>query len=179
MREKNNIKFHILAWLLFAVILTLLIAPTTFSRYITTVKGADTAEVATVALAGNAENASLTVSVGGMEPGDTRTFVFQVTNTKDKKISDVAQSYTITIDTTGNLPLDYLLSAEVKDNEGFAAEGLPKDGGKTTTAGRLPHTASVTHTYTLTVEWPLSENDPKYADEVDAVYLVVDSQQVN
>lgn len=162
-----------LAWLIYAVVVTALISATTLSRYMTTVTGTGTAAVAHVALGG-----SHTIDVSGMQPGETRTVSFSVTNAKDGVISDVAQDYTVSVATTGNLPLTFALATGNGDTN--ANHALTQgDTANSWSGGSLPPTTSTTHNYTLTVTWPGSENDPKYAREVDAVTLTVDAVQAD
>lgn len=159
-------------YLVYGIIVAMLVSTVTLSRYMSTVSGTGAVSVASVALDG-----SIPIDVKNMVPGEGRTVTFSVTNEKDGQISDVAQSYTVTVSTTGNLPLHFTLSAAASPSTGYALTRI----GQTDvwTGGALPHTTDTTHTYTLTVTWPANETDPKYAREVDAVTLTVDAQQAD
>lgn len=161
-----------LAWLIYAVVVTALMSATTLSRYMTTVTGTGTAAVARVVLDG-----TLPIDVSGMQPDTTRSVSFSVTNTKNNVTSDVKQNYTVSIATTGNLPLTFALAPSSGTGEGYA---LTQRGTEYFwSGGSLPHTTPTTHFYTLTITWPSRENDPKYAREVDAVTLTVDAVQAD
>ena len=43
--------------------------------------------------------------------------------------------------------------------------------------GRLPHSVSAIHTYTLAVSWPEDKAGTEYTDEIDLVTLTVSSEQ--
>lgn len=145
-----------------------------YARYTSSVNGSATA--ATAAVAGKMTNAAIDVS--GMKPGDTKTVDFTVVNFSGEKTSEVAQEYTITIKTAGNLPLAFSLSpgAGIENSAG----ALRGTGGvwQSDSPGLLPAAAATTHAYTLTVVWPENETSPRYADEIDTVTLVIDAQQV-
>lgn len=163
-------------WLLYLLLIAALASTVTLSRYLTTVTGEGTAAVAAVALDG-----SITIDVSGLTPGGSKTVTFSVTNTKNDTTSDVTQDYSITVNTTGNLPLTFALQCT---DTGSPASGIGINTSSATTGtiwtgGVLPHTNLTTHTYTLTVSWDSKYSDPKYAKEIDAVTLTVNAQQAN
>ena len=168
---KSNKKRRVpwITWLAFAVVVSALVSTTTLSRYISTVSGTGTARIASVEMDG-----SLDIDVTGLSPGSSKEVTFTVTNYKDGAVSEVSQTYAISVESTGNLPLTFALSTADSPATGHA---LTSGGNNTWTGGLLPHTVQTTHTYTLTVKWNQSYNDPKYADEIDAVRLLVNAQQ--
>lgn len=131
---------------------------------------------------------SLNDRLKDLTPGKETKITFQVTNQKNNVVSEVAQEYSITLQTTGNLPLTYSLKKSSTENSLGTSVGMPTGGSDTGAdtgkqivwdGGLLPYAAGgVTHTYELTVTWPVDKNAPQYADEVDAVSLIVDAQQV-
>ena len=156
-------------WLAFAVIVSALISTTTLSRYITTVSGSGTAQIASVEM-----NSSLEIDISGLSPGTSKAVTFTVTNSEGGTVSEVAQIYTISIEATGNLPLTFSLNTADASADGHA---LTSAGADIWTGGALGHTTQTQHTYTLTIEWESEDNDPKYADEIDAVNLIISAQQ--
>ena len=54
-------------------------------------------------------------------PGDKKTYIFEVTNTENGVTSEVGQDYSIIVETTGNLPLDFALTY---DNSNPDHQGL-------------------------------------------------------
>lgn len=170
MSKESREKPHIVTWLLFAVILTLLISSTTLSRYLTTVSGAGTATVAAVAM----EKGEVSFDTANLKPGGTAAYTFAVTNRREGRVSDVAQSYSVTVTATGNLPLAY--SLEPLDS----TPALSKIAGELVwTGGSLPHTKATTHTYSLTVSWPADRKSAALADEIDLITVTVDAQQAD
>ena len=162
-------------YLLYAIIVVLLISTVTLSRYLTTVSGSGSADVASMVLNGT----EVAIDVSGICPGDSRTLLFSVSNDESGDISDVIQSYTITLETTDNIPLTFSLSSgDAAGTDHALTPALTSENNiHVWTGGALPHTTGTVHNYTLTVAWPSGESDPKYAKEVDAVRLTVDSVQ--
>lgn len=157
-------------YLLYGITVVMLLTTVTLSRYLTTISGTGAAQVANVALGG-----TLPINVTDMHPGESRAIAFTVKNADNGKISEVAQSYAISVSSTGNLPLSFTLGSSESTDHALTQA----NGSSTWTGGLLPHTTETTHAYTLTVSWPGGQNNPKYAKEVDAVTLRVDAQQAN
>lgn len=184
---KNHLtKQRIIAYTIYFVLACALVSGVTYARYQTEVTGTGTASVAAVAM--NSE-IDLTNQLKDLVPGGTKTITFAVNNfdgSDSKKVSEVSQEYSITINTTGNLPLQYELSGELSGTgEGAgtvvtkqAGGGSSLDSSLVWTGGELPHSTKTAHTYTLTVDWPADKNDSAYADEIDLVTLTVDAKQV-
>ena len=100
--KKHLAAGRIICYLLFLTVVCTLVFRAAYSRFYSQAAGAGTANIAEVALNSQID---LSDKVNGMVPGDTRDIVIQVSNQKDGVISEVTQSYTITVETTGNLPL--------------------------------------------------------------------------
>ncbi|WP_419037359.1 hypothetical protein [Enterocloster bolteae] len=139
---------------------------------------------ATVAAWGSGSS-TIDINVSGLRPGDKKTYIFEVTNTENGVTSEVGQDYSIIVETTGNLPLDFALTY---DNSNPDHQGLFVNTGENGTltfngrmaavrGGRLPHSVSAIHTYTLAVSWPEDKAGTEYTDEIDLVTLTVSSEQ--
>lgn len=99
-------------------------------------------------------------------PNETCNIEFQVTNQAENgtTISEVSQEYSITVKTTGNLPLKYtLIPKENTAGKGdfvTVSTGTPQsvsDSASTVyqwTGGKFPHTDACTHGYELEISWP-------------------------
>ncbi|MBC8571214.1 hypothetical protein [Zongyangia hominis] len=158
-------------WLLFLVLIVALASTVTLSRYMTSVSGTGTASISTVDM----KATSLNFSSGELKPGGSKTFSFDVVNFTGTNVSDVTQDYTVTVTTSGNLPLHFDLSGAGAAGDGYA---LLKDAGSSTwSGGLLPHTAATTHSYTLTVTWPQENNAAALADEIDLITVTVRAEQ--
>ncbi len=168
---------RVAAYLLALAAVCTLVWGVTYARYRTDKKGAAKGTAATMALSVMDGSGELNLSdrLAGMTPGETRTISFSITNTKDGVVSQVAQTYSIVLETTSNLPLTYNLShtGQAEAGGSFAAG---QAGSLTWTGGRLPADAA-SHTYTLTVTWPSEKSGTWYMNEVDAVTLRVDVAQ--
>ena len=169
---------RIVAYLFCLSLVGLLVVGVSYARYAQEVQGKATGSVAAVALDGTLD---LTSTLQGMRPGQSRSVDFSVTNKKDATVSEVTLNYSVSIKTTGNLPLTYTLAAQNDAGKGGSFAGPPAGGAEPVwTGGVLPYGSSdadVGHTYTLTVTWPEGSADESFADEIDLVTLTVDAQQ--
>lgn len=166
---------RVVRYLLLLTVACAVVLGVTFARYVTVVQGQGSGDVAAVALGLTGDStADLTSQLQGMKPGESRTVNFAVTNTVDKMTSEVAQNYSVSIVTTGNLPLKFELTAIAPGaDKGEVAMG----SGLTWTGGELPYGSDVSHSYTLKVTWPSAKVDSALAYEIDRVILKVDAQQ--
>ncbi len=178
-KERSN-KSRLLMWVTYGVIVTALVGTTTLSRYMTTVSGTGSATVASVYV-----DTTLAVDLSGLENGTPVTVNFDIVNYTGTKASDVTMGYQVEVITTGNLPVIYSLAPRSEadatvlgtmiDNT-FGNDGAYTGG--TLTGGVLPHSECETHEYTLTATWDTNAKDADYADEVDAVKIVITSSQI-
>ncbi|NLW70209.1 MAG: hypothetical protein GX061_03920 [Eubacteriaceae bacterium] len=164
-------------WLVYALALTALVSTTTLSRYLAQVTGSGTATIAAVGM----ETPSLTFGVGDLAPGGSATYSFNVTNFEGTKTSEVTLEYTVTVETTGNLPLTFSLQCTGTGNKGTGIGADPPvtltPGTASSSIGTLPAGINTTHSYTLTATWPSASDAPKYADEADAIRVKVNAIQ--
>lgn len=178
--KRHLTKSRIIGYLLLLTVMTLLVLSVTYSRYMTRIDGKGAATVAGWS-SGSTIN-PVDIDVSGLTPGKTQTYTFQVTNTKDGQISDVAQDYSVTIETTNNLPLEFELSAKVNIQGGTYIKDTALDlssGKAKADGGSLPPANAVAHEYTLIVSWPGNKTAAAYAGEIDLVTLTVIAEQVN
>lgn len=182
---KGALKGRLWLYLLYLAVVSLLITSVILARYATTVKGNAAASVA--AWSGTTQNA--TVEISNISPtSGQKTYVFNVQNIKDGKISDVAQIYDLTVKTTGNLPLTYTLTGNA-GTDGSIGIFNPSDGKMTAkgtnttsikvTGSKLPFGGATgrKHTYTLTVNWDSANKNANASQEVDLITIVVEAQQ--
>ena len=148
-----------------------------YARYTSSVNGSATTTVAAVAMDGKITSTS--VDVKDIKPGDTKTVEFAVVNFSDGKTSEVAQDYTVTVKTAGNLPFTFTITKSGTENPAgrFAEELKDTDGVWEATGGLLPAATKTTHSYTLTITWPAGQTASNYTDEIDTVTLIVDGKQ--
>ncbi len=156
-----------------------LVIGTTYAFYSSSVSGSAKAKTAAFALDvtdSHQNQVDLTAELAGMRPSQEKEIAFVVTNTKNSTVSDVAQEYSITITTTGNLPLTYKLQgADISAPEGGY---VTESGPLSWSGGLLPFSSSgVTHTYVLTVIWPPDDDDESLSDEIDLITMTIDARQ--
>ena len=175
--KKYLTKKRIICYLFCFILVCTAVLGITYARYRTEVAGAAAASTADVAL-----NSSIDLSsaLKKMVPGEKREILFSVTNQKDASVSEVAQEYSVSVTSTGNLPLTYELAEKEAVSNGTSVESPPsvQELSYVWTGGRLPHGAAAVHTYTLTVSWPAVQAAGSYADEFDRITLTVDAKQV-
>lgn len=173
---KKQLTFgRIVSYLLYLSLVCTLIFGVTYARYSTEVTGGTSAQTAAVALDSSLD---LTEDLKGMTPGDAKPIFFSVSNKKDSTVSEVAQEYTITLLTTGNLPLKFSIapSDNIANEQKYAT--VEDEQNKFWSGGLFPAGKEETHKYTLTVTWPQDANDTKFMNEIDAISLCIDAHQV-
>jgi len=153
------------------------------AKYIFQSHGNDSASVARFSPALINEN---NIDISGIKkPGDSTTKTFEVRNYSGGSVSSVSEvtiKYTISLKTTGNLPLTFTLldadenSLEVWECNGTNGQQEYKYESLTTVFS--PGTPQ-SHTYQLKAEWPSSQNDSKFSGMTDAVYVSVKWEQVD
>lgn len=174
---KKQLTFgRIVSYLLYLSLVCTLIFGVTYARYSTEVTGGASAQTAAVALDSSLD---LTEDLKDMTPGDAKNIPFAVRNKKDSTVSEVAQEYTITLLTTGNLPLEFTLASAPGTADSGESYALSEEVGNYIWRGGLfPAGQEKTHNYTLTVIWPQGANDAKFMNEIDAISLCIDAHQV-
>jgi len=170
-------------YLLCVLFACLLVFGTTNARFQTTGIGTGSAQAA---VAVNSQ-IDLTSVLKSMKPGEEKRIIFTVNNYSgngERKVSEVAQEYSITMTTTGNLPLKYQLLADnvAQDNPDTGSYVDVEHSAEESfqviwNGGYLPHSVQTEHTYELIVTWPETENQGSYADEIDLITLTVDAKQ--
>lgn len=175
--QKQLTKTRILGYLLLLAMVTSFVFSISYAKYTKQINGSASADIA---IWGNDETIA-SLDTTGLHPGETKTYEISIINTKNNSISQVAQDYSISLETTNNLPLTYTIKSKdsPSDKGTYLTNGKfdLSNGKDEKTGGHLPHTESITHTYTLTVEWPKESNDAAYMDEVDSITLTIHAWQ--
>ena len=149
------------------------------AKYISQSHGNDSASVACFSPSLIAEN---NIDISDIKkPGDSTEKTFKVQNFSGGSVSEVTMTYTITLKTTGNLPLCFTLldadgnSLEVWDCNGTNGQQEYKYESPTVFSPGTPQS----HTYQLKAEWSNTQNDSKFSGMTDAVYVSVKWEQVD
>lgn len=177
--KKHLTRARIIGYILLFCAVTMTILPSTLARYRTRIEGG---AVASVALWGSGSS-EFQIDINGMKPGNdsAQQYEFVVTNTKEGQISEVGQNYSITVETTDNLPLKFTLSAKAESGSSGLGNTVNtgilsfSDGKAVLEGGFLPHSVETKHTYVLTVLLPVS--NAEYADEIDLITVTVQAEQ--
>lgn len=150
------------------------------AKYIFQSHGNDSASVARFSPALINEN---NIDISGIKPGYSTEKTFTVQNFSGDSVSEVTMKYTISLKTTGNLPLRFTLldagghSLKVWDCNGTNGQREYKYECPLVFSPGTPQS----HTYQLKAEWPntQNENDSKFSGMTDAVYVSVKWEQVD
>ena len=151
----------------------------TSAKYISQSHGNDSASVARFSPSLISEN---NIDISDIKkPGDSTEKTFKVQNFSGDSVSEVTMTYTITLKTTGNLPLTFTLldangnSLKVWDCNGTNGQREYKYESPTVFS---PGTTQ-SHAYQLKAEWSNTQNDSKFSGMTDAVYVSVKWEQVD
>lgn len=178
-----NWPLRVAAVLLCLVLVSIYLLTNLYARYTAADTGSDSARVA---LFGSSESVTLdngSNRLAGMVPGDTATYEITVSNARGNNVSEVAQSYSIEVETAGNLPLTFALSEK-------GASAIPESPTATSTRAFPTHTfvsddmhfaagTAGSKTYKLTVTWPADKTDAKYANVPDFIQVNVNVSQID
>ena len=151
----------------------------TSAKYISQSHGNDSASVARFSPSLISEN---NIDISGIKkPGDSTEKPFKVQNFSGDSVSEVTMTYTITLKTTGNLPLCFtLLDADGNTLAVWTCDGI---SGNQKYEYECPFVFSPgvaqAHDYKLKAEWSNTQNDSKFSGMTDAVYVSVKWEQVD
>ena len=151
----------------------------TSAKYIFQSHGNDSASVACFSPSLISEN---NIDISDIKkPGDSTEKTFKVQNFSGDSVSEVTMKYTISLKTTGNLPLTFtLLDAAGKPLEVWDCNGT---NGQREYKYESPTVFSPgvaqTHDYTIRAQWQSDRNAAQFAGMTDAVYLSVIWEQVD
>ena len=151
-----------------------------WAKYILQSHGNDSASVACFSPSLISEN---NIDISDIKkPGDSTEKTFKVQNFSGDSVSEVTMKYTISLKTTGNLPLCFTLLDADGNSLGVwncsGTNGKQEYTYQTDSFIFSPGTPQ-SHTYQLKAEWPNTQNDSKFSGMTDAVYVSVKWEQVD
>lgn len=151
----------------------------TSAKYISQSHGNDSASVARFSPSLISEN---NIDISDIKkPGDSTEKTFKVQNFSGDSVSEVTMTYTITLKTTGNLPLTFTLldangnSLKVWDCNGTNGQREYKYESPTVFSPGVEGT----HNYKIRAQWQSDRNAARFSGMTDAVYLSVKWEQVD
>ena len=151
----------------------------TSAKYISQSHGNDSASVARFSPSLISEN---NIDISDIKkPGDSTEKPFTVQNFSGENVSEVTMKYTISLKTTGNLPLTFTLldangnSLEVWDCNGTSGQREYKYESPTVFSPGVAQT----HNYKIRAQWQSDRNAARFSGMTDAVYVSVKWEQVD
>lgn len=151
-----------------------------YSKFYTSASGGDSARVAR--FSPDFTSNSHEIIVSDKLPGYSAEIPFEVENTSDDKVSEVAMKYKIVLKTTGNLPLKFTLydgtqtKLETWDCNGISGEQIYEYENISLVFG----VGTIkTENYKLKIEWPSDRKNAQFSGMTDAVYLGVEFLQID
>ena len=151
----------------------------TSAKYISQSHGNDSASVACFSPSLISEN---NIDISDIKkPGDSTEKTFKVQNFSGDSVSEVTMKYTISLKTTGNLPLTFTLldangnSLKVWDCNGTNGQREYKYESPTVFSPGVAQT----HDYTIRAQWQSDRNAARFSGMTDAVYVSVKWEQVD
>ena len=151
----------------------------TSAKYISQSHGNDSASVACFSPSLISEN---NIDISDIKkPGDSTEKTFKVQNFSGGSVSEVTMTYTITLKTTGNLPLTFtLLDANGNSLKVWDCNGTNGQREYTYESPTVfsPGVAQ-THEYKIRAQWQSDRNAARFSGMTDAVYVSVKWEQVD
>ena len=163
--KKNKMRLPISAYLTYLLVATLLFTGVNFSKFATTSSGEDSARVAKFAVTENSVETEKIV-FSDLIPGDTKTWEFTVSFD-----CEVAAQCKMLLTSTGNLPLQYILTHDGKMQEVNLSDLLE--------IYQVAAGYNGTQTFTLTATWDEDDNNIEYMGMADAITLSIITEQID
>lgn len=160
-RRKRNIPMTIAGVLLCLTLVSVWLMSGLYARYTTSDSASDSARVAAFVFDVSDTNNTHMIDISGIQkPGDTETYAFIVKNSNGSAISEVSETYTITVALNGSMPLTATLNKA--DSDLFTVSTTATGSGSNSTTGAFtPGNSSANRdTYALTVTWPSTNPYP-------------------
>ena len=162
---KSGFKIGPLVYIIAAsVLLVVSITTISFAKFSSDVGGVVYSEVAS-ALIEFDDGGSEVLELDDWSPGDSQTTTFSVKNfNANNEVNQVALNYQIVIKTAALLDLNFVLRKTVSGSPVNVPLTKTIDSASsfsiyTGTASVLPHTATQTDLYSLTISWPINANN--------------------
>lgn len=182
-QEKPPVKKdrRLIKYLAYLLVVTTMVTSGTLAKFVGEEKATASAKIAAYA-AGSTYEIDLYLGER-MQPGSSETIEFTVENYDENDTrSETSLGYSIEIITTGNLPLQFSLSGTgASGDRDDKVVGALNSTNLTATGGRLPVGSETkkAHRYTLTVQWPQSEANTDYSNEIDMLTIKVSTAQTD
>ncbi|HVI43110.1 MAG TPA: hypothetical protein VM577_21080 [Anaerovoracaceae bacterium] len=169
-------RFYI--FLTYLVLISLVVAGVSMSRYETTMTGSDIAVIGqavidyvpvSATLNGEPIPASGGINISDLSAGSVVVYKFDINNYKDGNLNQILLKYKISVSFNPDpktIPLTYTLTPD----DTYQSAG---DGGWVL----LGYSSEETHHYTLRIIWDGAEIDPAYLNQQQTVQLKINAEQ--
>lgn len=195
----KNIKTKNIVRMVYILLFCAVVSSVTYSRYMATTLGSDTANMATFTITSEiVESAKVTIPYNITTDGEIYTYELIITNYDGTKISEVDLDYTVKLEYTDNLPLEITLretnntsdgsdtseDADTSDTYvkgyGYGTVSSTTEGAElyTITDASFPNAEITTHVYYIDVAWKEgASKDYAFSYEIDLITLTITAEQ--
>ncbi|MBR2020568.1 MAG: hypothetical protein IKA05_09250 [Clostridia bacterium] len=173
MEQRNKIAptvWRLVCVLLFLVLLSVQAGVAIPARYSSSASASDSARVAVFA----SDIVKEELIISDLAPGGSKTMQITVSNKKNERVCEVAQSYAISAKAEGGLPIEVDIYNDEEDD-------TPADNrdANNNVVGTFAAAVEGTATYYVKVIWPEDENGYEYANEIGVVVVTVTATQID
>lgn len=177
--------FRVAALLVCLVLITTYMLSGAYSKFFSGASGGDSARVARFSPKFTSTGIIIENQLPGFPdiPNNSYEIPFEVKNTSDDKVSEVAMKYKIVLKTTGNIPLKFTL---LSGDETTTLKSWECDGTSGEQIYEYENISLVfgvetikTENYKLKIEWPSDKKNAQFSGMTDAVYLSVEFLQID
>ena len=176
--------FRIAALLACLTLITTYLLSGAYSKFFSGASGSDSARVARFSPKFTSTGIIIENQLPGFPdiPNNSYEIPFEVKNTSDDKVSEVAIKYKIVLKTTGNIPLKFTVcKSDGSNSKEFNCNGTSGEQKYYYTNDTLVFGVGTKASidYKLKIEWPSDKNDAQFSGMTDAVYLSVEFEQID
>ncbi len=160
------------------IITTSIVLIFSLSKYKSTVASENSAKVAAFVLELQSDSI-LDIPIEPIAPNSKQEILFEVSNQKDQKQSEITMQYTVEISSMANLPLSFKL---YRYNESTKQYEQVKLTANTTDQIKYGFSEQVNHKYKLEINWNTNAenyNSYEYSKTIDKIKIAVNAIQVD
>lgn len=191
MEKENRISsriYQMVVILLCLIMVSLWMLGNVYARYTTESSGGDSARVAAFVFRLADGSGSQMIDLKGVKkPGDTCEYHFTVSNKNNQAVNEVTTEYNIGLELSGSMPLECKVTEADQSGAGSSKEmcKVQSFGDAVLTAQSdtvtFAPSQALEKNYVLSISWPRSKADAKYANTSGTSVLVlnVDAKQVD
>lgn len=167
--QKKAIKWRM--YLIYLALISLMVTGISFSRFSTVIHNSGPENIAIPDIEFSTwimNQQADSLNLEGMKPGASKTITIWVKNQDDEgHVSGYNQSFTLELETTGNLPLQYSLT---KDSSPVSLS-QPDSNRYVSAAQEFTANVAATKSYLLAISWPASSKSYTDKDEIDYLQI--------